>query len=149
MPIGFDPGRDKCGIAIAAEDGRILHRDIVPSTQVEVLLPQLCDRYGIDLVGDRQLFVMGDRTTSKQWRDRLSAAFPNLDIQLVNEHLSSQEARQRYWKIYPPRGLQRLVPKGMRVPPRPVDDIVAEILLERFSSGARTDGNEASEGGKG
>ncbi|HBB34174.1 MAG TPA: resolvase, partial [Cyanobacteria bacterium UBA9273] len=40
--------------------------------------------------------------------------------------------RDRYWQMYPPKGLQRLIPKGMRQPPRPVDDIVAILLIERY-----------------
>jgi hypothetical protein len=50
----------------------------------------------------------------------------------VDERSSSQQARQRYWDLYPARGCQRLVPRGMRTPPRPIDDIVALILLERY-----------------
>jgi hypothetical protein len=34
--------------------------------------------------------------------------------------------------MYPPAGLSRLIPQGMRVPPRPVDDIVAIVLIERY-----------------
>jgi hypothetical protein len=52
----------------------------------------------------------------------------------VAEQFTSQLARQRYWQMYPPRGWQRLIPEGMRLPPRPIDDIVAIILLERWLS---------------
>lgn len=45
---------------------------------------------------------------------------------------STLEARDRYWTMYPNRGLQRLIPLGLRVPPRPVDDIVAILLIERY-----------------
>jgi hypothetical protein len=34
--------------------------------------------------------------------------------------------------MYPPKGLTRLIPKSLRVPPRPVDDIVAILLIERY-----------------
>ncbi|WP_017325817.1 Holliday junction resolvase RuvX [Synechococcus sp. PCC 7336] len=132
MLIGFDPGREKCGVAIATADGTVLHREIVPSAEVETILPELCQRYGTDPISTPLDLVMGNQTTSRQWRDRLSVAFPKLAIQLVDERFSSREARERYWLLYPPRGLQRLVPKGMRLPPRPVDDIVAAILIERF-----------------
>jgi hypothetical protein len=52
----------------------------------------------------------------------------------VNETNSTLEARDRYWIMYPPQGLQRLIPQGLRIPPRPVDDIVAIILIERYLS---------------
>jgi hypothetical protein len=34
--------------------------------------------------------------------------------------------------MYPPQGLTRLIPQGLRVPPRPIDDIVAILLIERY-----------------
>jgi hypothetical protein len=34
--------------------------------------------------------------------------------------------------MYPPRGLQRLIPQGLRIPARPIDDIVAILLIERY-----------------
>jgi hypothetical protein len=36
--------------------------------------------------------------------------------------------------MYPPQGLTRLIPQGMLTPPRPIDDIVAIILIERYLS---------------
>jgi hypothetical protein len=50
---------------------------------------------------------------------------------LVDEAGTTLAARQRYWQLEPPRGWQRLLPKGMRLPPRDVDDVVAQLLLER------------------
>ncbi|MFM7475950.1 MAG: resolvase, partial [Microcystis aeruginosa] len=41
------------------------------------------------------------------------------------------EARDRYWQMFPPKGLQKLIPQGMRLPDRPIDDIVAILLIER------------------
>jgi RNase H-fold protein (predicted Holliday junction resolvase) len=62
----------------------------------------------------------------------LQAAFPDLQIVQVDERYSSLEARDRYWQMYPPQGLARLLPQGMRQPPRPIDDIVAILLVERY-----------------
>ncbi|MEY2984623.1 MAG: hypothetical protein RLZZ568_1240, partial [Cyanobacteriota bacterium] len=77
--------------------------------------------------------VMGNQTTSRQWQERLRACMPpQIPLTLVNETNSTVEARQRYWQLYPPQGLGRLVPLGLRTPPRPVDDIVAIILIERY-----------------
>ncbi|HEY9806770.1 MAG TPA: hypothetical protein V6D04_09380, partial [Candidatus Obscuribacterales bacterium] len=55
-----------------------------------------------------------------------------LRVVLVDERYSSLEARDRYWKMYPPKGLYRLIPQGMRTPPRSLDDIVAILLIERY-----------------
>jgi RNase H-fold protein (predicted Holliday junction resolvase) len=76
---------------------------------------------------------MGNQTTSKQWQTKLKDKLKlSIDILLVDEKNSTLEARTRYWQIYPPKGLTRLIPPGLRVPPRPVDDIVAIILIERY-----------------
>ena len=53
---------------------------------------------------------------------KLQTAFPDLSIVQVDERYSSLEARDRYWQMYPPQGLTRLIPQGMRQPPRPIDE---------------------------
>jgi hypothetical protein len=51
---------------------------------------------------------------------------------MVDERYSSLEARDRYWQMYPPKGITSLIPQGFRQPPRPIDDIVAILLIERY-----------------
>ena len=53
---------------------------------------------------------------------------------MVAEAGTTMEARQRYWELEPARGWRRLLPRGLRLPPRDVDDVVAQILLERHLS---------------
>jgi len=126
--VGFDPGRDKCGIAVMTVDRRLLWHQVVPAPQVLHSLVELKGKYPFALL------VMGDQTGSQQWRSQLEEQFPDLEILNVPEQFTSQLARQRYWQMYPPQGWQRLIPEGMRLPPRPIDDIVAIILLERWLS---------------
>lgn len=126
--LGFDPGRDKCGLALVGSDGEIILREVVNSQKAIFSIKKWCKTYAVEQI------IMGDKTTSKQWRDYLHEEFPNFSIVMVDESNSTLEARERYWELSPPRGLMRLVPKGMRVPPCPVDDIVAVILVERFQN---------------
>lgn len=125
MILGFDPGRDKCGLAVMRGDFSLAHHEVTGSDKAIAVMRDLCKRYDIVQI------VMGDRTTSKAWYAKLQSAF-DLPINLVDERNSTLEARDRYWRMYPPRGLTRLLPHGMRVPPRPVDDIVAILLIERY-----------------
>ncbi len=37
-------------------------------------------------------------------------------IALVNERNSTAEAKERYWLMYPPQGLTKLIPAGLRTP---------------------------------
>jgi len=126
--LGFDPGRDKCGLAVMALDRHLLFQAVVPSAKAIAQITELLQTYPISLM------VMGDQTTSKSWKSQLRANFPTLHIVSIDERFSSQEARQRYWRLYPAQGLGALIPLGLRTPPRAIDDIVAVILIERYLS---------------
>ena len=125
--IGFDPGRDKCGIAIREPDGKIACHQVVTAEAAIPSLQSLCQQFPVELI------VMGNQTTAKQWKQQLEAELgTTFPIVMVDERNSSLEARDHYWQIYPPQGLTRLIPPGMRLPPRPIDDIVAILLIERY-----------------
>ncbi|BAQ64693.1 pre-16S rRNA-processing nuclease YqgF [Geminocystis sp. NIES-3709] len=126
MILGFDPGRDKCGLAVI-NNKKILYSKVISSEDAIVVINELIDKY------KPYRLVMGNQTTSKQWQQKLKDNL-NLfiEIALVDEKNSTVEAREKYWEMYPPKGLNRLIPKGLRTPPRPVDDIVAIILIDRY-----------------
>ncbi len=125
--LGFDPGRQKCGLAVMALDRRLLYHQVIPSDQAIATIDTLRQQFPISLV------VIGDQTTAKTWRQTIEEQLTDpLRVIPVNERYSTLEARDRYWQMYPPRGLYRLLPKGMRSPPRPIDDIVAILLIERY-----------------
>ena len=123
--LGFDPGKDKCGVAVMDGSNLLYHQVLLTSETIDQIT-NLCEQYSVTQI------VMGDQTTSKQWKQQLTSAFPTLSISLVDERYSSLEARDRYWQMYPPNFLTRLIPQGMRQPPRSIDDIVAIILIERY-----------------
>ncbi|MGK7887229.1 MAG: pre-16S rRNA-processing nuclease YqgF [Crocosphaera sp.] len=125
--LGFDPGRDKCGVAITDDKGNIYYHQVVESSQAILTLNSLIEQFSVNLL------VMGNQTTSKQWKKRLeNELLLSIPIELIDERNSTLEARDRYWEMYPPQGLMRLLPQGMRNPPRPIDDIVAILLIERY-----------------
>ncbi|MFM7440542.1 MAG: pre-16S rRNA-processing nuclease YqgF [Snowella sp.] len=125
--LGFDPGRDKCGMAVV-ENNRCLHyHEVILSDNVAKKLASLCQQFPIEQL------IMGNQTTAKQWKIKLEKILPRpIPITMVYERNSSVEARDRYWQMYPPQGFTRLIPQGLRVPPRPIDDIVAILLIERY-----------------
>jgi RNase H-fold protein (predicted Holliday junction resolvase) len=126
MYFGFDPGKDKCGIAIVTLQGEAIRHEVIASDSAIVTLQNWIQTHEI------QSLILGDQTGSKKWRSRIVEALPSLQIITIDERFSSQQARDRYWEMYPAQGLQKLVPLGMRTPPRPIDDIVAIILVERY-----------------
>lgn len=127
MILGFDPGRHKCGLAVMGLDRSLHFHQVVAAAEILSTLESLQQRYPISLI------VMGDQTSAKEWQEKLQhELLTPVRITTVDERFSSLEARQRYWQMYPPRGFTRLLPEGMRAPPRPVDDIVAMVLIERY-----------------
>ena len=122
--IGLDPGLSKCGLV----------RSDHSTGQIEVaavLSPEECfkqiaiwrERPGLEGV------VLGDGTGSKHWQRQLNDL--GLAIQLIPEAGTTLAARARYWQLEPPRGWRRMLPEGLRLPPRDYDDVVAQLLLER------------------
>ena len=123
--LGLDPGRDKCGVAVMNNKQKVLYHQVIGSQNAIATIQNLAKEFAIDLI------VMGDGTTSKIWQQQIDS-IATMPVVTVNEANSTLEARDRYWIIYPPKGLQRMIPLGLRVPPRPVDDIVAILLIERY-----------------
>ncbi|MDX2098919.1 MAG: pre-16S rRNA-processing nuclease YqgF [Leptolyngbyaceae cyanobacterium bins.59] len=127
MILGFDPGRHRCGLAVMGVDRTLRYHQVVEAKDVLTTLQTLQERFPISLI------VMGDQTTAQTWKQQLSEQLTTApNIVMVDERYSTLAARDRYWQMYPARGLYRLVPKGMRVPPRSLDDIVAILLIERY-----------------
>ncbi|NET04054.1 MAG: pre-16S rRNA-processing nuclease YqgF [Symploca sp. SIO2B6] len=127
MILGFDPGRDKCGLALMSRERQLLYHQVVESQEAITTIKKLFVQFAIDTI------AMGNQTTAKKWQQLLNSNLPDsVQIILVDERYSSLEARDRYWQMYPPQGIQRLIPKGMRQPPRPIDDLVAILLIERY-----------------
>lgn len=127
--IAVDPGREKCGIAAVDQQRGVLRREVIATDSLAKTVREWAKMYRTTVV------VLGSRTASKEAQQLLQGlmtAAGSLSVVIVEEHRSTEEARQRYWRESPPRGLWRLVPTGMRTPPVPVDDWVAVILAERY-----------------
>lgn len=125
--LGFDPGRQKCGIALMGLDRKIHYHQVIAADKVIATIDSLRQSFPVSQL------VMGDQTTAQAWKQKLTQDLPQpLRIITVDERFSSLEARDRYWQMYPPQGLDRFIPLGMRGTRRQVDDIVAIILIERY-----------------
>ena len=126
----LDPGREKCGLAVLARAGdgapRVLLQRVIETRALEREVKEAFTALS------PALLVMGNGTTSKEARARLARAFPALPVAVVDEYRTTDLARGEYWRAHPPRGLRRLLPTSMQVPPVPVDDFVAVLLGTRF-----------------
>lgn len=122
--IGLDPGRSKCGLARTDASGTlIVAAAVLPGEDCWRTLQRWCQR------DHPREIVLGDGTGSAAWHQRLTGL--GVPLQLVPEAGTTLAARQRYWQLEPPRGWRRWLPEGLRLPPRDVDDVVAQLLLEQ------------------
>ena len=124
--LAIDPGKGKCGLAVVTKN-RVLHRAVIPRQRIVDAVKDCLKRFqGIDQI------ILGDRTGSHELRDELESVLSPFPISFVDEHLSTQEARNLYWQENPPRGWRRLLPLSLQAPPELYDDLVAVVLAKRY-----------------
>ena len=109
-----------------AGDRSVLYQSVVSPEALPATIVALQERFDITRM------AIGDRTGSTEIARQLTEAGIELPIEQVSEAMTSLLARQRYWQDNPPRGLAWLIPLGLRIPPRPVDDYAAIIIAERL-----------------
>ena len=122
----IDPGREKCGVAVVDEDGRVLDQAVVAT----VLLADEMKARVKEFRPDR--ILLGNGTTSRTAEETVREAIPDVPVEIVDEYRTTDDARIAYWKANPPSGWRRFFPTSMQVPPAPVDDFVAVILARRY-----------------
>ncbi len=123
--ISIDPGREKCGVAVMDGENS-LHRAILTPDRLLELLAELIARYSPNTI------IVGNGTRVQGFADRLRECSGSLPIEFVDETNSTLKARARFFEENPPRGLLRLVPRGLLTPNRPIDDLAAVILAEEY-----------------
>jgi RNase H-fold protein (predicted Holliday junction resolvase) len=140
ISCGIDPGRDKFGLALG-DGSNLLFSAVIPVTDAEAALSRVARgnfgglaewRREGDVPPENTLIgavYLGDGTGFHFFSEKLDRA--GLDYIVVDERLTTFDARGLYWKLHPPAGLWRLVPLTLRVPPRPVDDLAAWAIIMR------------------
>ena len=123
--LGLDPGTRKCGYALLAGLGT------KPLTQGIAPLEALAERL-------RELLAATPVSVAAVGRGTNAAAVAEivrglgLQVALVDERETTLQARARFFDDHPPRGWRRLIPRGMLLPGRPIDDYAALLIAERY-----------------
>jgi RNase H-fold protein (predicted Holliday junction resolvase) len=126
--LSIDPGSVKCGLAVVTgPEIRRLHLGVVETERLVVEVAEARRRFP-----QITRLLIGSGTRSATLRRALQAAFSDLPLQIIDEHGSSQRARQRFVAEIPGPGWRRFLPAGLRVPERPYDDFVALLLAEDY-----------------
>ncbi len=123
--LGIDPGTRKCGYAVVVSPGaEPLELGIVPTEEFAARVRDLVLRFA------PRAIALGAGTNTAPVAAMLQGL--PLPVRAVDERETTLLARRRYFAANPPRGWRRLVPRGMLLPPRPIDDFAALLIAERF-----------------
>ena len=123
--IAIDPGREKCGVAVVSDQGA-LDKSVVSPDRLPEIIPDLIARHSAEVI------IIGDGTHGRELADRLRGMAGALPIEFVDESYTTLKARTRFFQENPPKGLLRLIPRGLLTPSRPIDDLAAVILAEDY-----------------
>ncbi|MEQ8189268.1 MAG: pre-16S rRNA-processing nuclease YqgF [Candidatus Eremiobacterota bacterium] len=124
--LSIDPGREKCGVAILSSHKGVIYHKVILTDNFLDELSHIISPYSLYCI------VIGDRTASCEIKKTLSSVKSEKGIVSVDEHLTTELARKRYFIENPPKGFKKFIPGGLMVPPVPYDDYAAIILGERF-----------------
>ena len=127
--LGIDPGRSKTGLALVDGAGKILKLHIADSQNIDNEILEFIQK------SCPVQIVLGNGTNSSNIGEVVQKVLPNVEIAVVEEAHSTEEARTLYWQENPPQGWRKLVPLGMLVPDVPLDAYAAVILVRRFLEG--------------
>ena len=126
MILAIDPGTIKSGIAIIENDGQLVMKTIIATENLEKEIITLLTKYLVHVI------VSGNGTNHKAVKKRLTELLKaeniSLSIELVNEKYTTEMGEEWYWRDHKPKGWKRIIPKGFRTVPVPIDDYVAWII---------------------
>ena len=122
--IGIDPGRSKAGYALLDDAGAVVAAGIESLECLDGCVGELLTRRRVGAI------ALGRGTNAS--RVRIALMHFSLPVHLVDEHETSRLARGLYFAEHPPRGWRRLIPLGLQLPPRPIDDYAAILIARRF-----------------
>lgn len=123
--LGIDPGTRKCGYGIVEALSRPSPaQGIVEIERLAGCVAELQKRFTIRVV------ALGGGTHANVVADVVRAA--GLPVAVVDERETTLLARARYFRAHPPRGWKWFIPRGLLLPPCPIDDFAALLIAERF-----------------
>ena len=123
--ISIDPGKCKCGLIFADfKSKRVLKAKVIDSRY-------LVENIKTFIGKDKNIKVLiGNGTTSKYHVKSLSFLENNLTI--VEERNTTYRSRQRYFEIFPIKGIKKFLPRDIFLHNINLDAISALVILEDY-----------------
>ena len=123
--IAIDPGISKCGVIIADIKDKIVYEAVVLKSNL--LLKYVRKKYQKE---KNLQFFIGNGTSSKNYIKDLNYFAPNLII--AEEKNSTYRAKQRYFEIFPLRGIRCFLPREIFILNKNLDALAALIIIEDY-----------------
>ena len=123
--ISIDPGKYKCGLVLADLNEKKVYEAII-------LQSELLEDYVRNLNNNEDIskIIIGNGTTSIKIRKKLD--FFKKEIIYFEEKNTTFRAKERYFELFPNRGLKLLIPREFFILNKNLDAISALIILEDY-----------------
>jgi len=123
--LSIDPGKCKCGLVLADISEKKVYKAII-------LESDLLDKYVRNLIAVENIskIIIGNGTTSEYFREKLN--FLKKEIIIFEEKNTTYRAKERYFELFPIRGLNFLIPREFFIINKNLDAISALIILEDY-----------------
>ena len=123
--ISIDPGKYKCGLVLAEITQKKVYKAII-------IKSELIGDYvrNLNNVEDISKIIVGNGTKSSEIIQKLD--FLKKEIITFEEKNTTFKAKERYFELFPIKGLKFLIPREVFILNKNLDAISALIILEDY-----------------
>jgi RNase H-fold protein (predicted Holliday junction resolvase) len=123
--ISIDPGKYKCGLVLAEITEKKVYKAII-------IKSELIGDYvrNLNNVEDISKIIVGNGTKSSEIIQKLD--FLKKEIITFEEKNTTFKAKERYFELFPIKGLKFLIPREVFILNKNLDAISALIILEDY-----------------
>ena len=123
--ISIDPGKSKCGLTIVdMEEKKVYEALVIRSSLVLNYVRRECKK-------DKRIKILiGNGTGSKNFVKPLNKIAS--DVIIAAEKNSTYRAKERYFDIFPLKGIKSILPREIFIINKNLDALAALIILEDF-----------------
>ena len=123
--LSIDPGKSKCGLVVAEiNEKKVYEATVINSELLEEYIKNL------NSVEEISKIIIGNGTTSKETKEKLN--FFKREIITFEEKNTTFRAKERYFELFPIKGLKSLIPREIFILNKNLDAISALIILEDY-----------------
>ena len=123
--IAIDPGISKCGLTIADIKEKKVYEALVIKSNLLLKFVQ-----NIYQKENKIQFLIGNGTSSEDHIKDLNGLLPNLII--AEEENSTYRAKERYFEIFPLRGIKCFLPREIFILNKNLDALAALVIMEDY-----------------